>query len=136
MECKNNPELIKLADHLAHPFMLPGQTGQPLSFRLLEDGGMVVIAPDGRKLWFTALEVCRARKELLLPPAQAPAPGVKAVLQDIDPFKNNLTYNLPMGRTTQDFSDLVIPESMNHIKERVDEHLRRTRITPPKHTRR
>ncbi len=69
VEPKNSPDaLLKdLAAHLAKPFLLPGHSGQPLSLRCLPDGGMVVIAPDGRKLWFTAREVGTARHKLNMP---------------------------------------------------------------------
>jgi hypothetical protein len=52
-----------LAQTLAAPFT-PRSQGIPLSLRRLPDGGMVVITADGRKLWFSAVEVCVAHAEL------------------------------------------------------------------------
>lgn len=36
---------------------------EPLSYRLLPDGGLCVIAADGRKLWFTPLEAAAASNQ-------------------------------------------------------------------------
>ena len=48
----------KVAETLAAPFSNgKGRGSAPLSFRLLPEGGMVVITNDGRKLWFSADEV-------------------------------------------------------------------------------
>jgi len=66
MAAKLSPEML-VAKTLAEPFSPSGQgssTAVPLSCRSLPDGGMVVIAADGRKLWFSAEEVNRAREEL------------------------------------------------------------------------
>ena len=62
METKSNPDQL-LAQTLAAPFT-PRSQGRPLSFKPLPDGGMVVIASDGRKLWFTAAEVQAARRQI------------------------------------------------------------------------
>lgn len=62
METKSNPDLL-IAKTLAAPFT-PRSQGIPLSFKPLPDGGMVVIAADGRKLWFTTAEVQTARRQL------------------------------------------------------------------------
>lgn len=62
MPQKAHPDLL-LAQTLAAPFT-PCSQGTPLSLRRLPDGGMVVIAGDGRKLWFTADEVATARENL------------------------------------------------------------------------
>ena len=62
MSVKTDPELL-LAKSLAAPFT-PRCQGNPLSFRRVPEGGMVVIAADGRKLWFTAEEVAAAESEL------------------------------------------------------------------------
>jgi hypothetical protein len=62
MAAKPNHELI-LAQTLAVPFT-PRSQGNPLSCRRLPEGGMVVIAADGRKLWFDAGEVAAAESEL------------------------------------------------------------------------
>lgn len=39
--------------------------GEPLSLRGLPDGGLCVIAADGRKLWFTPQQVGAAVEELV-----------------------------------------------------------------------
>ncbi len=38
--------------------------GEPLSYRLMPDGGLCVIAADGRKLWFTPQEAAAASREM------------------------------------------------------------------------
>lgn len=64
MQPKNNLN-ARVAESLAKPFTLKkGRGSAPLSFRLLPDGGMVVITCDGRKLWFSADEVAGAVKRL------------------------------------------------------------------------
>ena len=47
--------------------------------RLLPEGGMVIIAADGRKLWFSADEVNAAREKLTQPvkPVKSSLPPVK-----------------------------------------------------------
>jgi hypothetical protein len=62
MPPKTHPDLL-LAQTLAAPFT-PCSQGTPLSLRRLPDGGLVVIAVDGRKLWFSAAEVNAAREKL------------------------------------------------------------------------
>lgn len=62
MPATSNPDLL-LAQTLAAPFS-PRSQGKPLSLRRLPDGGMVVIATDGRKLWFSADEVETTRAVL------------------------------------------------------------------------
>jgi hypothetical protein len=65
MAAKLSSEML-VAKTLAEPFTPSGQgnTSLPLSCRSQPDGGMVVIAADGRKLWFSAEEVIRVREEL------------------------------------------------------------------------
>ena len=63
MAAKLNPELI-LARTLAAPFSTARSQGDPLSCRSLPDGGMVVVAADGRKLWFSPAEVAAAQSSL------------------------------------------------------------------------
>lgn len=64
MSAKISPDQ-QIAETLAAPFTpVKGHSGKPLSHRALENGGMVVITADGRKLWFTAEEVAQARAEL------------------------------------------------------------------------
>ena len=116
MDLKNNTDQ-DIAAHLAHPFMLPGQSGQPLSFRCLPDGGMVVIAQNGRKMWFTALEVCRARKEMKLPPQKPPANPSAVILKDLDPNSPSLTSQ-PPGRMREGESvSIALPESLKHLRK-------------------
>ena len=64
MAAKLSPEML-VAKTLAEPFTPSGQGNSvPLSCRSQPDGGMVVIAADGRKLWFSAEEVAQARENL------------------------------------------------------------------------
>ncbi len=131
MASKNSPDTAinaELAAHLAKPFMLPGQSGQPLSLRCLPDGGMVVIAADGRKLWFTALEVCRAKRALhqsetksAVLPADA---GVKP-LHEIDPRKSSLNSR-PIGKSRDGMSEMIVlPPSLKHLEEQVNANNRK-----------
>ena len=66
METKNSLD-ARLAAELARPFLPSAQGAKPLSFRALPDGGMVVIAADGRKLWFTCREVNAVRQKIRAP---------------------------------------------------------------------
>lgn len=76
MSAKSSPDL-QIAERLAAPFTaVKGRGSAPLSFRALENGGMVVITADGRKLWFTAEEVAEAREELTGEPVERPARGL------------------------------------------------------------
>ena len=112
---------LRLAAHLANPFLLPGQSGQPLSLRSLADSGMVVITPDGHKLWFTALEVCRAKKEM----NQDTTPKTKAVrgtkvLHEIDPRKSTLTAK-PSGKSRDGLSEMIVlPEDLKYLEEQIN----------------
>ena len=64
MSSKNNLQ-ARIAEALAKSFSSGrGRAGAPLAFRLLPEGGMVVIAADGRKLWFSADEVDQAAESL------------------------------------------------------------------------
>lgn len=127
MESKNNRDLI-LAAHLVKPFLLPGQSGQPLSLRCLPDGGMVVIAADGRKLWFTALEVCRARKQLHQSEAKSPVLPADAEvkpLHDVDPRKSALNARA-VGKSRDGMSEMIVlPKSLKHLEEQVDANNRK-----------
>ncbi|KAF0112239.1 MAG: hypothetical protein FD147_300 [Chloroflexi bacterium] len=121
MDPKNHVEQT-LAAHLAHPFMLPGQSGQPLSCRSLPDGGMVVIAQDGRKLWFTPLEVGRARKELNLPAVRIPqnlsASNVPH-LHEPDTRRPQITSR-PSGGSRDGMSEMIaLPDSLKHLEDRI-----------------
>lgn len=68
----------QIAETLAAPFTaVKGRGSQPLSHRALENGGMVVITADGRKLWFSAEEVAEASEKLTGEPREIknqPAP--------------------------------------------------------------
>jgi hypothetical protein len=127
MESKNSPDAV-LAAHLVKPFLLPGQSGQPLSLRCLPDGGMVVIAADGRKLWFTALEVCRARKQLHQSAAKSPVLPADAdvkPLHEVDPRKASLNTG-PVGKSRDGMSEMIVlPPSLKHLEEKVDANNRR-----------
>jgi hypothetical protein len=83
MPQKAHPDLL-LAQTLAAPFT-PCSQGTPLSLRRLPDGGMVVIAGDGRKLWFSADEVTAAREKLAGPPAsvRSSLPPVKLTKKSV-----------------------------------------------------
>lgn len=126
MEPKNSPDaLLKdLAAHLAKPFLLPGHSGQPLSLRCLPDGGMVVIAPDGRKLWFTAREVGTARHKLNMPAVRTtnnPSDGSVPRLHDINPRRLNFT---PSGglNTRDGTSELIsLPADLKHLEKKIHE---------------
>jgi hypothetical protein len=130
MESKNSPDTANaaLAAYLVKPFLLPGQSGQPLSLRCLPDNGMVVITADGRKLWFTAIEVGRARRELhqtatknQVLPADA---GVKP-LHNIDPHKSVLNSK-PVGKSRDGMSEMIVlPKSLKHLEEQVDANNRK-----------
>ncbi len=131
MASKNNPDTAKnavLAAYLVKPFLLPGQSGQPLSLRCLPDGGMVVIAADGRKLWFTALEVCRARRALHQSEAKSPVLPADAEvkpLHDVDLRKSNLSAR-PVGKSRDGMSEMIVlPKSLKHLEEQVDANTRR-----------
>lgn len=137
MASKNNPDLL-LAAHLASPFLLPGQTGQPLSLRCLPDGGMVVIAVDGRKLWFTALEVQRARRALHQSETKSPVlpsdANVKP-LHNIDPRKSNLNSR-PIGKSRDGMSEMIVlPPSLKHLEEKVNANARKYQKPRPPNTR-
>lgn len=137
MASKNNPDLL-LAVHLAKPFLLPGQTGQPLSLRCLPDGGMVVIAADGRKLWFTALEVCRAKRALHQSEEKSPVlPADKGVkpLHEIDPLKMNLNSR-PIGKSRDGMSEMIVlPPSLKHLEEEVNANARKYQKPRPPNSR-
>jgi len=56
----------RVAQKLVQPFSRArGRSSAPLAYRLLADGGMVVITSDGRKLWFTAEEVSKVMEDLV-----------------------------------------------------------------------
>jgi hypothetical protein len=118
MEPKNNLETC-LAAELARKFLLPGQSGQPLSFRMLPDGGMVVIVSDGRKLWFTIREVNTARGKLGIPQVKpgAPQPGGLIERDQIE----NLISASKLGCKGEGVPlMIVLPESLKHLDRRAN----------------
>ncbi len=131
MASKSSPDTVKnveLATYLAKPFVLPGQSGQPLSLRCLPDGGMVVITADGRKLWFTALEVCRAKRALHQSDTKSQVlsadTGVKP-LHEIDPRKSTLNSR-PVGKSRDGLSEMIVlPPSLKHLEEQVNANNRK-----------
>jgi hypothetical protein len=124
MEPKNNAENT-LAVHLIRPFMLPGQSGQPLSKRVLADGGMVVIASDGRKLWFTAGEVAKACRELRIPASDRPREAIglkKPVLIEKEDIKNPVTSR-PSGGQREGYSEMIsLPEDLKHLERKSNDY--------------
>ena len=126
MEARNNAGL-RLAAELSRPFLLPGQVGQPLSCRSLPDGGMVVIAADGRKMWFTCREVNVARQKLRQP-AVTPS-GSNDGLTDIDHTKP-AKYR-PQARFREGESEMIVlPEDLKHLEKKI--HERPYRLDKPR----
>ena len=112
----------RLAHHLAAPFILPGQSAKPLSFRLLPEGGMVVISADGRKLWFTLDEVNAAREKLNLPlvkpkPPANPPPKVE--------FNPNISSR-PTGGSRDGLSEMIVlPPDLKHLEAKAHDKTHR-----------
>ena len=120
MEAKNSLD-ARLAAELARPFLLPGQTGLPLSFRALPDGGRVVIAVDGRKLWFTCREVNVERQKIRVPAVKPTAANDGLTDQD---YRLPTKYT-PHARFREGESDYIsLPPDLKHLeKEFRDKHL-------------
>lgn len=116
-----SPEL-KLARHLAGPFTRPGQGDRPLSYRLLPNGGMVVISADGRKLWFTLEETNRARKELGMKEKKVlPAPPEREDKHAIPTISSR-----PPGRPREGRSEMIVlPPDLKHLEGEVHDKVRR-----------
>ena len=122
MDSQNSSDL-QIATHLAKPFLLPGYSGQPLSFRALPDGGMVVIAPDGRKLWFTVKEVTRACKDLKLRAPAKPAAAPGAEIQQLHEPDRTCSLSQVSGRSSEgNCSLIVLPPDLRYLKERTYDH--------------
>jgi hypothetical protein len=89
---------------------------------------MVVIAADGRKLWFTPLEVGRARKALNQPEVKKPASAAGsniAPLHEPDPLRKRLSAK-PIGKTRDGMSELlVLPEELKYLEERYHDQPRK-----------
>jgi hypothetical protein len=112
---------MRLAQKLAAPFALPGRSTQPLSFRLLPEGGMVVISSDGRKLWFTLEEVNAARQELGLP-VKNPAPGTRKPQQKP---ADRITAT-PCGGSRDGQSEMImLPPDLKHLEKLIHDKPRR-----------
>ncbi len=112
----------RLAARLAAPFARPGQSKAPLSFRLLPEGGMVVISADGRKLWFTLDEVNTARAELGLPEVKPPPKPEKKE----EAVKRSDFSALSAPRTRDGQSEmLVLPPDLKHLEQEINAKIRR-----------
>lgn len=116
-----SPEL-KLAERLAAPFARAGERGKPLSYRLLPDGGMVVISADGRKLWFTLEEVNQARAELGMRPVASKA-RPKPVPEE--PRDLSITSRPPAGTRDGKSEMIVLPPDLKHIEKMIHDQTRR-----------
>ncbi len=116
-----SPEL-KLAQHLAAPFARQGDPGKPLSFRLLPDGGMVVISADGRKLWFTLEEVNRSRAELGMKPVVVKA---KPKPTQEEAPNINITSRPPAGTRDGKSEMIVLPPDLKHIEKMIHDKTKR-----------
>jgi hypothetical protein len=113
----------RLAAHLGVPFARPGQCKAPLSFRLLPEGGMVVISADGRKLWFTLDEVNIARCELGLPEVKPPhIPREKKEENDRQP---DITSRPPPGNRDGKSEMIVLPPELKHLEQKAHVKIRR-----------
>ncbi len=114
----------RLAARLAAPFTQPGRGKAPLSFRMLPEGGMVVISADGRKLWFTLEEVNAARAELGVPQVKAPPKPEKKNV-GIAP---QLEFSSPSAPRTRDGQSemLVLPPELKYLEERANVKNRRS----------
>lgn len=114
----------RLASHLAAPFTQPGRGRQPLSYRLLPEGGMVVISADGRKLWFTLDEVNDARAALKLPQVSPPPKPPEHKEED---RKRNSALSGPPPRTRDGQSEMIVlPPDLKHLEEKVNVKIRRS----------
>jgi len=118
MAAKLSSEML-LAKALAAPYSLPGKgrekgPGTPLSCRMLPEGGMVVIAADGRKLWFSAEEVETTRNMLddqttrkeLDDAMRARRVPVKLVPPPAEPVKVNSGKAVYIALSKDQFKDL------------------------------
>ena len=108
----------RLAARLASPHLKPGQSGKPLSFRLLPEGGMVVISADGRKLWFTLEETNAARQELGLPIVKA-----KKIIgrQEKTEFNPDISSR-PAGGSRDGLSEMIVlPPDLKHLEAKAND---------------
>lgn len=113
----------RIAERLAAPFTRPGRGKAPLSFRLLPEGGMVVISADGRKLWFSLDEVNTARAEMGLPQLKAP-PKPEIKKEEIAPRLESSYRSAPRTRDGQS-EMLVLPPDLKHLEQKANVKNRR-----------
>lgn len=118
MEPQNSRD-ARLAADLARPFLPSGQVGAPLSFRVLPDGGMVVIAPDGRKLWFTCAEANAARRELRLPVVIPPKSESKP--EEIR-YRRPAPPRPPHPLRESESAMIILPPDLKHLEKELDVH--------------
>ena len=112
----------RLAELLAAPFLKPGQSRSPLSFRLLPEGGMVVISADGRKLWFTLEEVNAARAQLDLPLIKAKKPANPPLTTEFNP---NISSR-PTGGSRDGLSEMIVlPPDLKHLEAKAHDKTHR-----------
>jgi hypothetical protein len=132
MDPKNNAERL-LAAHLVRLFLLPGQSPQPLSWRALPDGGMVVIASDGRKLWFTPNELRAARKELNLRPQPLPQTSNLPKSQILhEPVPGHEVTSQVTGRSSEGRSVFIaLPPSLEYLRGKKDDPIIRGKDPRP-----
>lgn len=113
----------RLASHLAAPFTQPKRSRQPLSFRMLPEGGMVVISADGRKLWFTLDEVNAARADLGLAQVNPPpkAPEKKEEQRKLSSLLSN-----PLPRTRDGQSEMIVlPPDLKYLEQKINVKIHR-----------
>jgi len=114
MEAKNSLD-ARLAAELARPFLHIEQGAKPLSFRALPDGGMVVIAADGRKLWFTCREVNVIRQKIRAPIVKPAASNDGLIDEDFSkPGKYDLKPRFREGESEM----IVLPPELKHLERR------------------
>lgn len=112
----------KLAKHLAGPFTKPGQGNRPLSWRILPDGGMVVISADGRKLWFTMDEANCAREELGMKTIKIPAAPPASQTKSSAPA---ISSRPPTGTRDGKSEMIVLPPDLKHLESKAHDKVRR-----------
>lgn len=113
----------RLAARLAAPFTRPSSSRSPLSFRMLPEGGMVVITADGRKLWFTLDEVNAAREELGLPQINPPP---KPVEKKVESFGYPEVSSRPPPRMREGQSEMIVlPPELKFLEQKINDKTRR-----------
>jgi len=113
----------RLAELLAAPFLKPGQSRSPLSFRLLPEGGMVVISADGRKLWFTLEEVNAGREKLGLPLIKVKKPVSQPQTTEFNPRISSR----PTGGSRDGLSEMIVlPPDLKYLEARAHDKTHRS----------